>query len=451
MSVESVHAHIDTMREQDLETLKELVRIPSVANRGDSTGVHKCAQRLKELFESLGFEARIMPTATEPMVFAQMRSKNPDAKTILFYGHYDVQPAEPLDEWLTEPFEPVVKDGRLYGRGTADNKGQFLAHIHALRSYLAVHGDIPIHAKFVLDGEEETGSPSMEKYVRDNLELLTADLVYFTDGPSEYSGATTVVHGFRGMFSFEINLRTATHANHSGRAGGQIPNAAIELSRLMSTMIDETNHITVEGIYDDVVPPTDFEWELIRAMPYEPEKLAKVYGVKEIKLTKEEFYQQQMFLPTFTLNGVKSGYLGKGRKTAVPELATVKVDMRLCNNMDPEDVERKIRRHIEKHCPRAELTPFAKQLPSKTPVDLPVCKAVLEVVKQHFPGSYAIPSSGATCPDYVWTKILKAPALSVPYGNSDQTNHAANENLALHCYYRGNHCSADVIDAVSKL
>ena len=453
MQVEKVHMHIDKMREMDLETLKELVRIPSVANRGDNTGVQQCARRLKALFDELGFDTcQIIPTATQPMVYASLKSKNPNAKTILFYGHYDVQPVEPLDKWLSPPFEPTLKDGRLYGRGTADNKGQFLAHILAIRSYLDQFGDIPINAKFVLDGEEEAGSPSMDQFVKENLDLLRgSDLVYFADGPSEYSGATTIVHGFRGMLGFEITVRTGTHANHSGRAGGQIPNAAIELARLIGTMIDENNHITIEGIYDNVLEPTEYERKLIDAMPFNPEGLAKSFGIKKMKLTKEQFYMQQMFLPTFNLNGVKAGYIGNGLKAAVPETATVKIDMRLVSNMNPDDIEEKIRKHLARHCPTAELIVHAKEMPSKTPVDLPISKTILKSVSKHFPGSYAIPSSGATCPDYVWTQILKAPSLSVPYGNHDQTNHAANENLTLECYYQGIHCSADVIDAVAKL
>ncbi len=452
-SVVKVHMHIDSMRNQDLEVLKEFVRIPSIANRGNSEGVEQCAVKLKEYFDKLGFDVcKIIPTATQPMVYASLNARDPNAKTILFYGHYDVQPVEPLDQWETPPFEPIVKDGRIYGRGTADNKGQFLAHIFAIRSYLKEHGEIPVNIKFVLDGEEEAGSPSMEQFVRDNLSILSGtDVVYFADGPSEYNGATTIVHGFRGMFAFEIFLRTAAHANHSGRAGGQIPNAAIEISRLISSMIDENNRITVEGIYDDVLEPTDFEMALIDAMPFDPEGLARSYGIKIMDLTKEQFYMQQMFLPTFTINGVRSGYLGKGRKTAVPETAIVKIDMRLVSNMNPDDVERKIRNHINKHCPKAEIKVFAKTMPSKTSAALPISKAVLECVSKHFPGSYAIPSSGATCPDHVWTHILGVPSLSVPYGNYDQRNHAANENLSLECFYRGIHCSADVIDAISKL
>lgn len=446
-----MHDHIDMLRESDLEILKELVRIPSIANRGDDTGVINCSKRLKLLFESLGLESRIFETPSQPVVYAELKSSNPTAKTILFYGHYDVQPVEPLDEWTSSPFDPVIREERIYGRGTADNKGQFLGHINAVRSFLSTLNDVPVNIKFVLDGEEETGSQSMEWFVRNNEELLKTDLVYFADGPSEHNGATTVVLGFRGMFSFEITLRTAKHANHSGRAGGQIPNAAIELSRLVASMINDKNQITIDGIYDDVLPPSPHEVDLINKMPFNPSSIALVYGVNEILLNKEQFYTQQMFLPTLTVNGVISGYIGPGRKTAVPEVASVKIDMRLAMNMDPNDVEEKVRKHIAKFCPKAELRVFAKQLPSKTPANLPICKAILETVKSHFPGTYIIPSSGATCPDFVWTKILKSPSVSVPYGNFDQSNHAANENLKLENFFRGAHCSADIIKTVSEL
>ena len=451
MSIERVHAHIDSMREKDIAFLEELVRIPSSASEGNSEELRQCADLLKRRFNVMGFKSEIFDTPTQPVVYAERMSNNTNAKTILFYGHYDVQPAGALELWKTPPFEPTIINGKMYGRGTADNKGQFLAHILAIRSFLEVTGDLPVNVKFVLDGEEEDGSPSMEGFIRSHIDMLRCDVVYFSDGPVQASGAPEIKHGFRGMFSFQLDIKTAEHSNHSGRSGGLIPNAAIMMARLISSMIDEKNHITINGVYSDVTPASDYEKFLISQIPYDTDKLAKVYSVKEFHKTREEFYEQFMFLPTCTCNGMLSGYTGEGSMTIVPNTAMAKFDMRLVDNMDPDDIERKVRAHISKNCPEAQISDIKKIMPSKTRPDLPICKVVVDAARLVYPNAVAVPTSGGTYVDFVWTKILKVPSVAVPYGNADQTNHAPNENLDLACYLKGIHCSAEAINAVGNM
>lgn len=449
MSIEKVHSHIDSMTAKDQELLADFVRQPSIS--AQNIGVRECAEMLKKYLDSLGFATQIIESPGLPFVYGELKSKNPDAKTMIFYGHYDVQPPEPLEPWNTPPFEPTIIDGKMYGRGTADNKGQFLAHMLAIRSYLETTGDVPVNCKFVLEGEEESGSPQMEWFVRNHLDMLEADGVYFSDGPVHASGAPEIKHGFRGMYSCEISIVTAKHANHSGRTGGLIPNAAIELARLVGTMIDENNHITIDGFYDDVLDPSDYEQTLIDAIPFAPEESARMFGATDIIMDKQKYLMQQMFRPTFTVNGMLSGYVGKGRKTSVPHASTLKFDMRLVANQDPDDIEEKVRKHVEKHCKFATISSFTKQYPSKTPPELPFCKAIVEATRKWFPTAVAVPTSSGTCGDFVWTKILKIPSVTVPYGNPDQQNHAANENFSMEYFNKGIHNSAQVIDAVSKI
>lgn len=449
MNIQKVHNHIDKMKEKDLNLFKRLVAQPSIS--AQNIGIRECAELLKEIMGKIGIKATIYETSGHPIVFAEIKAINPNAQTILFYGHYDVQPPEPLNEWKTPPFEPTIINGRLYGRGTADNKGQFLAHILSVRSYIEANNGVPVNVKFVLDGEEEISSPSMKGFVEEHRDVLDADLVYNSDGPVQASGAPEIKHGFRGLLSFELNLETAAHENHSGRAGGLIPNAAIEMVRLLSTMIDDNNRVTIEGFYDDVMPPTDHELKLIDKIPFNPEGLAKVYGIKDLNLNKKQYYEKMMFKPTFTINGISSGYTGKGSKSCVPGSAMVKIDMRLVDNQDPTDIEEKIKKHIAKYNLNVKMVNIEKVSPSKTPIDLAICKAVVESTRKYYENAVAVPTSGGTNPDFVWTKILKTASVTVPYGNADQANHAANENMALDYFYKGIHVSAQVIDTIAKL
>ena len=451
MNIEKVHAHIDSKQKEDLALLEKLVRYPSIASEGHSEDIRACAKEIMDYLNNMGFSTEIFETSTQPYIFAERKCNRADAKTILFYGHYDVQPAEPLAPWKTPPFEPTIINGRMYARGTADNKGQFLAHILAARSFLAVDGDLPVNVKFILDGEEENGSPSMEEMVRAHKDKLQADVVYFSDGPVQASGAPEIKHGFRGLYTFKIDIKTAEHENHSGRAGGLIPNAVILMSNLIASMVDSENHILIEGIYNNVVPANEYEKELIAKIPYNAEKLAKVYGVKEFKKTREEFYEQFNFLPTCTCDGMYGGYIGDGSKASVPNYAHAIFDIRLVADMDPEDVGRKVKAHVAKHCPIAVVTEHTMTPPSKTDPSMPICKTICAAAQKIFPNAVPIPSSAGTCSEYVWTKIAGIPAITVPYGNADQTNHAANENLDLEYYFKGIHCSAQVLNDLSAL
>ena len=451
MSLADVYAHLKAHEAEDLELLKKLVAQPSVSAR--NMGVADCAEMLRGLLTGLGCtNVNVFPTPTKPLVFGELRSKKPGAKTVLFYGHYDTQPPEPEEEWLTPPFEPTVKDGRLYGLGTADNKGQFLAHILAVRSWLAAAGDVPVSVKFILDGEEESGSPSLPDFVRAHRELLAADFVYNSDGPMNAGGFPEIKLGSRGDLSFELSLTTATHQNHS-KTGQLIPNPAIELCRLIAAIVDENGRVTIPHFYDDVLQPTEYESRIIDELEFDAEALKKIYGTKKLeKNDKQSYYRQLMFMPTFTINGMSGGYTGPGHKTCVPHKAFVRCDVRLVLNMDPEKVARQITDFVHAFDPEIAVT-FEPHpmLPSRTPAELPVCQAVIGAVRSVYPKAVIHASSGGSTPGYVWTDIMKTPCLLVPYGNADQTNHSPNENLRLDCYYNGAKVSAAVIDAVANI
>lgn len=449
MNITAVHSHIDGQNAHDLALLERLVAQPSIS--AQNIGVQDCANLIVSIMADMGMEAQVVQTNGMPYIIGELKSKNPKAATVLIYGHYDVQPPEPLDAWVSPPFTPTIRDGKLYGRGTGDNKGQFLAHLLALRSFLAATGDVPVNIKFLFDGEEESGSPNIYKLVEQHRDRLQADLVYWSDAGMHDSGAPFVYYGCRGMLSIEITLETARVDNHSGNKGGVIPNAGWEMVKLLHSMIDKDGNCAVQGFYDAVVPPSPYDIELMEQLPYNPVETAKVFGVKEINLSKQEFYQRIMFRPTFSINGLVSGYSGKGGKSVIPKDATVKIDMRLVPAQDPMDIFEKINAHVAAVCPDAKLLFRSGKDCSNTRTDLPISKVVAQAVGKAYGTKPLIMARlGATSPESIFTQMLGLPTICVPYANADEDNHAPNENIAIDCFYQGIHCTVEVLAAIAE-
>lgn len=450
MSIAEVHSHIEKKQSQYLQTLKQLVAQPSIS--AQDIGVTECAQLLKSILEEHGIKAQLYKTPKHPLIYGELISSKPEAFTLLFYGHYDVQPPEPLEEWKSPPFEPVIREGRLYGRGVADNKGQLLAHIFAISSYLETMGSLPINIKLLFEGEEESGSPHISSFVEENRDLLSTDLVYTSDGPMDGDDTPLILFGARGILQVDLHLRTANFDNHSGNKGGVIPNAAWDLVHLLSTMKDREDKVMIDGFYDDLLPPSKDDLELIHNLPYNPEQLAIDFGVPSIELTKEEFYKNQSLRPTLTINGLYSGYTGEGSKTIIPGYAVAKMDIRLVDPMDPFTILEKIKDHVAKINNRVEVVYKGHMYPSRTPSQLPFCKKIIQgVEKVYRKRPLAMPSCGGSLPDYVWTKELGVPSVIVPYANADEANHSPNENLRLDCFYKGIHASAQVIHELGSM
>ncbi len=446
LGYQKVLAQLRRKKREHLKLLQRLVAQPSISAQNE--GVRDCAELLASIMEELGVPAQIYETEGQPVVFGEIGEGD---LTVLFYGHYDVQPPEPLEAWTTPPFSPTVRNGRLYGRGTGDNKGQLLTHLLAVHSYLEVLGKLPIKIKFIFEGEEESGSPYLADFVAEHQELLSADLAYTSDGPLHESGAPAIYYGVRGMLGLEMSLETASWDNHSGNKGGVIPNAAWELVRILFSMKDEQGRVLVDGFYDRVREPSEIDLELIANLEYHPWQIAKNFGVKKINLEKEEFYRRLTLEPTMTINGLTSGYQGQGTKTIIPAKASAKMDCRLVADQDPEEVFSAIKHHIEKMNPEVEVIQQGYMHPSRTDPGLPVSQKILKAA-QAATGKkpVALPATGGSLPDYVWTKILGVPSIIVPYANADEANHAPNENLSLECFYQGIEISARAIYELSK-
>ncbi|MER9083114.1 M20/M25/M40 family metallo-hydrolase [Mesorhizobium sp. M0895] len=445
-----VFEHIDANKDTFVNRLLEYLRHPSIS--AHNIGIAEVAELLVFMLKDLGFEARTYRTAGHPMVLGRWE-RAPGTPTVLLYGHYDVQPPEPLEAWTSPPFEPTIRDGRVYARGAGDNKGQHFAQILALESYLAVHGRLPCNVLILLEGEEETGSPNIAEFVRSNRRLLKADLVVTADGPLHESGRPIITHGVRGIVGFDLKARAANRDVHSGIYGGVAPNPIWTLVHLLATMKNADGHITIDGFYDDVLAPTDLESAAIAKLPLGIEEVKQSLDLEQLDSPLDRpLADRLMFYPTLTINGLHGGYDGPGQKNIVPHEAFVKCDARLVECQDPDDILAKVEAHVRKHAPSVEFIRVEAMQPSKTSLEASFSELVRQAVQvAQGVEPFVYPCLGGSLPDYVWTKILGTQSFVVPYANADEMNHAPNENITIDCFMKGIRTGAALIDALGHL
>jgi acetylornithine deacetylase/succinyl-diaminopimelate desuccinylase-like protein len=431
-----VFAYVDAHRQAFLDRLVEYVRMPSISAYGE--GITEVAGHIAGVLRPMGMEPRIVPTEGWPMVFGA-RAHTPDRPTVLLYGHYDVQPPDPLDAWISPPFEPTVRDGRLFGRGVGDNKGQHFAQILALESLLACRGTLPCNVKLLLEGEEEIGSPQMPPFVRAHRDELRADLVITSDGPVDPSGRSCILFGVRGVLSFELRARGANRDLHSGNWGGVAPNPLWTLVHLLATMKNERGEITIAGFYDDVLPPTPLEREALAALPADPAVILASLGLARYDEPAErDFAERLSSWPTLTINGLHGGYAGPGSKTVLPHEAFAKCDIRLVEAQRADVIFEKLVDHVHLHAPEVEVIHQGAMDPSKTPLDSPYTEPIRRgIAAAQGEEPLLVPAMGGSLPEYVFTQVLGIPAFTVPYANADEANHAPNENLEIERFFAG--------------
>ncbi len=445
-----VFAHIDAHRDSFVARVMDYVRHPSIS--AQNIGIAEVGAMLLEMLNRLGLEAQSIPTARHPMILGRW-DKKPGAPTVLLYGHYDVQPPEPLELWLSPPFEPTIRDGRIWARGIGDNKGQHFAQLMAIEAHLAVTGTLPCNIVVLLEGEEEIGSPHIADFVREHRDLLKADLVVTADGPLHTSGKPVVTFGVRGVASFELRARTANRDMHSGNFGGVAPNAVWSLVHLLATMRNANGEITIDGLHDRIIPPTNAEREIVAGLPLDLAGTMAELGLNSLDAPADRpFYDRLMFHPTLTINGLHGGYGGPGSKTVLPCEAIAKCDIRLVEAMTPDDVFDKVAAHVKQYAPDVEFIALGGMLPSKTSFENPFAPAVIEAVRLgNGTDPLLFPALGGSLPDYVFTKILGLPAFGTPYANADEANHAPNENLSLDCFHNGIRTGAALLATLGRM
>jgi acetylornithine deacetylase/succinyl-diaminopimelate desuccinylase-like protein len=439
-----VFEHIDANRDSFTQRLVDYVRHPSIS--AHNIGIAEVAEILVDMLKNMGFDTRAVPTKGHPMILGHRR-KTPGAPTVLLYGHYDVQPPDPLEAWTSPPFEPTIRNGRLYARGAGDNKGQHFAQLLAIESHLAVHGELPCNVIFLLEGEEEIGSPHIADFVHEHKKALDADLVITADGQIHPSGRPKITFGVRGVASFELRASGANRDLHSGNFGGVAPNPIWTLIHLLASMKNERGEITIDGLYDNVLPASPAELEAMKNLPLDLEAVKADLGLANLDQPLERpFYERLMFQPTLTVNGFHGGYGGPGSKTVLPHEAIVKCDIRLVEAQTPDEILAKVGNHVKRHAANVEFIPLDGMYPSKTSLDSPFTAPLRDAflaAQNVEPLLY--PSTGGSLPDYVFTKTLGIPAFVTPYGNADEDNHAPNENLKLDCFFNGIRTGAAVL------
>jgi len=442
--------HIEANADSFLTRMMDYVSHPSIS--AQNVGIREVANLLVKQLGELGMQAELVETDGHPFVLGR-RDVDPAKPTVLLYGHYDVQPPEPLEAWLSPPFEPTIRDGKVYARGVGDNKGQHFAQLLAIESHLAVTGTLPCNVIFLLEGEEEIGSPQIASFVEKHADRLDADLVVTSDGPLHESGAPVIVCGVRGMASFELRSKTAKRDTHSGNFGGVMPNAIWKLVNLLSTMKDPDGQITIEGLTEPVIPPTNLERAATERLPLDVEAIKAELGLAELDAPIDRAYWDRlMFHPTLTINGFHGGYGGEGSKTVLPCEAFVKCDIRLVEPLTPEYVFDRIRAHVEKHAPDVEFVPLNGMLPSKTPMDSPYMVPLRDaILDARGVEPLVYPTVGGSLPDYVFTKVLGKPAFVIPYANADEANHAPNENLEIVRFIDGIRTGAALLENLGSL
>ncbi|MDH6554926.1 acetylornithine deacetylase/succinyl-diaminopimelate desuccinylase-like protein [Streptomyces sp. SAI-133] len=436
VALRDVLAHVAKRQQEYVNRLIDYVSRPSISASGE--GVLDVACYIRDRMRDMGLETELIPTAGAPMVLGQWSGS--DGPTLLLYGHYDVQPADIADGWVSDPFKPVVRDGRIYGRGTADNKGQHLAQLLAIEAYLSCHERLPCNVKVLLDGEEEIGSPQMPALVAEHGDLLRADLVVISDGPVDPSGRPMISLGVRGALGFELRATGANAELHSGHWGGVAPDPMWDLVQLLATMKDPRGHVTIDGFYDEVQPLSPAGREALERLEIDVSVMKRDLQFDELAEPRERgVAERRVAWPTLTINGLHGGYGGPGLKSVLPREAVAKCDIRLVEAQRADDIFAKVRAHVERHAPHIGVTRMGGSMePSRTPIDSPFVEPVRRaIVAAQGQEPLLWPGIGGSLPLYVFTKTLGVPTIQVPCGNADQSQHGPNENLTLDWFMAG--------------
>ena len=430
--------------------LCELLRFPSVsAQPQHKPDLRACAQWLVRHCRQIGLEAKLCPTAGHPIVLAKTpRTKGQRRRPhYMVFGHYDVQPPEPLDLWHTPPFEPRIEGRSVYARGSTDNKGQFFAHLKAVEAYLQTGTPLPCDLTFVLEGEEEVGSKSLSHFLKTHRRELACDAVVISDTGMPGLKYPALTYALRGIIAFEITLHGPERDLHSGVFGGAVENPAMALARLLAGVRDDQGRITIPGFYDGVAPLSRFERAQAARYPLKEAQLKKLLGAPEL-FGERGFTatEQRSARPTFEINGLTSGYQGEGSKTIVPAWARAKITCRLVPDQSPEQVRRAVLAHLKKICPptvRLEIEAGHGAEAYQVSPTGPLAQASLRALKKAFGAEPILMREGGSIPIVnQFKKILGADSLLLGLGLPDDNAHSPNEKFHLDCFAGGQRMSA---------
>lgn len=456
--LDSVLKSLDSRRDQAVAALKEFLSIPSVStNPQHHPDMKRCAQWVVDQLASAGLDVKVHPTAHgkgAPIVVA--KNKHVEGRpTVLFYGHYDVQPPEPLDLWTTPPFDPTIRDNAIYARGAADDKGQVLAHIEAIRAWQNDSG-LPVNLTLLIEGEEEIGSANLEQFVQDHLDFLKADIAVVSDTNQFARGVPAIACGLRGLVYMEINVTGTSHDLHSGLFGGAVPNAANVLCELLATLHDQDGRVNIPGFYDNVIPISPEERMIWAKLPMDDKQFAAELGLKsphgEVGYT---VLEQIWARPTCDINGLASGWQGPGAKTVIPSKASAKVSMRLVANQDPEVIRKAFTETMQKRCPsyvKLEVLLHSHTPAVLVPLHSPAMELASEAIEIGFGVRPALIRAGGSVPIVNMIKSkLGIDTLLVGFGLPDDRVHSPNEKFDLDSLHAGARTAAALYERLARL
>lgn len=436
--------------------LFDLLGIPSVSTDPElKEETRKAAHFLKRQLEQIGMDrTEIFDTQGHPILFAE-RCRRPDRPTVLIYGHYDVQPPDPLDEWHSPPFEPEVREGRVYARGASDDKGQMFTHLKAVEALLESDGELPVNVKFLIEGEEEIGSPNLVPFLKREKELLACDMVVISDTAMFDEDRPSITYGLRGLAYMEIEVKGPIRDLHSGVYGGAIDNPAQVLVTMLSGLRDENGRVLIEGFYDDVRPLTKQEREATASLPFDEKRYRSELGVK--KLNGEKGYstlERTSARPTLDINGLWSGYQGKGAKTVLPAKAGAKVSMRLVPDQDPKKIARLFERTIRSLSPdtvELNVTEHHGGSPVLVNLDFYGIKAAAEAFSRVYETEVLFSREGGSIPIVAdFKNVLGAPSILMGFGLAKDALHSPNESFSLRDFRRGILTSAEFLSLLTE-
>ncbi len=440
--MKKVHEYIGVNKDRFLGELFELLRIPSISAQSEhKSDMKRCAEWLAAALVKSGADrADVMPTEGNPVVYAE-KIVDPAAKTVLVYGHYDVMPVDPREEWRTEPFEPTIADGRIWGRGADDDKGQLFMHAKAFEAMCATDS-LPCNVKFMLEGEEEIGSPSLYKFCADNKELLAADIILVSDTSMISMDTPSITCGLRGLTYMEVEVTGPNKDLHSGLFGGAVANPANVLTRLVASLIDDKGRVTIPGFYDDVRELTPAEREAFNEAPFDLDEYKKSLDVGDVE--GEEGYttiERTGVRPSLDVNGIWGGYIEEGTKTVIPSKASAKISMRLVPNQDFEKIAELFERHFRAIAPesvKVDVRFLHGGAPYVSPTDMPAYKAAERAIVDTF-GKKPLPFySGGSIPIISgFERILGIKSLLIGFGLAEDAIHSPNESYGLDQFFKG--------------
>jgi acetylornithine deacetylase/succinyl-diaminopimelate desuccinylase-like protein len=446
-----VYDYIDDHWMETIEDLKLFCQQPSISAQG--VGMSETVPLLVDLLKKRGIDTRVIPVeGGYPMVYGELKGRS--ERTLLFYNHYDVQPPEPLNEWDTPPFEPTIVEGTLRARGVSDDKGDIIARLLAIESFQRTKGELPVSIKFLIEGEEEIGSPNIARFVEQNRDLLKADACIWECGGVNWRNEPMVSLGVKGILYVQLEARGASVDLHSSM-GAVIPNPAWRLVWALSSIKDIDENILVQGFYNDVIPPPEPLMDAIRVMPLDDENTRQSLGLKQFVkgVSGFEYKRRHVLEPSCTICGLDSGYTGPGSKTVLPAVARAKLDFRLVPNQRPDDILAKLRAHFDSN--GFEDISIAAGIegenPARTPLDSPFVRLVCDATREVYGvDPVVVPSMAGSGPMYSFTDTLGLPTVLIGVMYPDSRPHAPNEHIRLGDFVLGAKQIAAVLERMGS-